>query len=182
MIVSRPHRKSGFNDERLWRLVLLGLLVGGWLAALPVLVIIGVSLSLYSLPRSASRQALTAELAQHERPRARLGEAGVEAVVGDFWLVYHLNFDSMRKLAAVSFQRHDVPQRLPAQGLRWAMVARDEDELKHRAERVGAQGSIVDIEGLKIFLPDPPAIDFATGDLLRAVRGRYDARSASISS
>lgn len=62
MIVSRPHRKSGFNDERLWRLVLLGLLVGGWLAALPVLVIIGVSLSLYSLPGSASRQALTESL------------------------------------------------------------------------------------------------------------------------
>ena len=148
---------------------------GGWLVALPVLVIIGVNLSPYSLPGSASRQALTAKLAQHERLRARLGEAGVEAVVGDFWLVYHLNFDSMRKLAAVSFQRHsdyyDVPQRLPAQGLRWAMVARDEDELKHRAERVGAQGSIVDIEGLKIFLPDPPASDLATGDLLKAVRG-----------
>jgi hypothetical protein len=28
VIVSRPHRKSGFNDERLWQLVLLGLLVG----------------------------------------------------------------------------------------------------------------------------------------------------------
>ena len=86
-----------------------------------------------------------------------------------------LNFDSLRKLAAVPFQRHsdyyDVPQRLPATGLRWAMVARDEDELKRRAERVGAHGSIVDFEGLKIFLPDPAASDLATGDLLKAVRG-----------
>jgi hypothetical protein len=149
--------------------------IRGWLAPLPVLVILGINLSLYSLPGTASRQALTAELAQHERLRTRLNEAGVEAVVGDFWLVYHLNFDSLRKLAAVPFQRHsdyyDLPQRLPVQGLRWAMVARDEDELMERAERAGVHGSIVDFEGLKIFLPDPPASDLATGELLKAVRG-----------
>jgi len=40
---------------------------------------------------------------------------------------------------------------LPAQGLLWAIVARDADELRRRAERVGAHGRIVDFEELKLF-------------------------------
>jgi len=60
---------------------------------------------------------------------------------------------------------------LPAQGLLWAIVARDADELRRRAERVGAHGRIVDFEELKLFLPDPTASEVATSDLLKALRG-----------
>ncbi|MGO8841477.1 MAG: hypothetical protein ACLQF1_10185 [Methyloceanibacter sp.] len=47
-----------------------------------VVVVLGLNLSLYSLPGSARRQALTAELAQHQRLSERLAEAGVDAVLG----------------------------------------------------------------------------------------------------
>lgn len=68
--------------------------------------------------------------------------------IWDFWLVYHLNF--------AHSDYFDLPSRLPAQGLLlWAIVARDADELRRRAERVGAHGRIVDFEELKLFLPDP---------------------------
>jgi hypothetical protein len=149
--------------------------IGPWLAALPAVILLGVNLAFYSLPGSASRQALTAELSRHQRLRERLAEAGVDAVVGDFWLIYHVNFDSGRKLGAVPFQRHsdyfDVAGRLPAQGLRWAMVATNADELWRRAARVGARGTVIDFEQLKLFLPDPAATGLATSDLLQALRG-----------
>ena len=51
------------------------------------------------------------------------------------------------------------------------MVARDGDELRRRTERADAHGSMVDVDALKIFLPDPAASDLATGVLLKAVRG-----------
>ena len=51
------------------------------------------------------------------------------------------------------------------------MVAHDGDELRRHAERAGAHGSIVDVDALKIFLPEPVASDLATGVLLKAVRG-----------
>jgi len=31
---------------------------------------------------------------------------GLGRRIGDFWLVYHLNFDSQRRIVAVPFQRH----------------------------------------------------------------------------
>ena len=146
-----------------------------WLAAVPALAILGVTLSLYSLPGSAKRAALTAELAQHERLRQRLVAAHVDAVVGDFWLVYHLNFDSNRTLPAVPFQRNSdyfgIAKRLPQQGLHWAMVAGTEEELQRRAARAGARGRIVDFEDIKIFLPDPPQSELATDELMQRLRG-----------
>jgi hypothetical protein len=146
-----------------------------WLAVVPALVLLGLNVSSYSLPGTARREALTANLAQHERLRRRLMEAGVDAVVGDFWLVYHLNFDSGRKLVAVPFQRHsdyfDVWHPLPKKGVRWAMLAGSEDELLKRAGRIGAHGRIVDFEELKLFLPDPPASELPTEALLSAMRG-----------
>ena len=146
-----------------------------WLAALPALAILGLTVSAYSLPGFANRSALTAELGQHERLRQRLAEEHVEAVIGDFWLVYHLNFDSGRKLQAVPFQRNsdyvDVAKHLPAQGLRWAVVARSEDEVRARAARVGADGKTVDFEGMTLFLPDPPQSGMPTKELMQKLRG-----------
>jgi len=185
-VVSEPGSVRGWTVRYIGPLYLvlpLLMAIGLWrlwqtgraLAALPLILLIGLNLSFYSLPGSASREALTAELAQHERLRQRLTQAGIEAVVGDFWLTYHLNFDSRRELVAVPFQRHSdyftVWRSLPEKGVRWGMIARSEDELRERAGRIGARGSIADFEQLKLFLPDPPASALATPDLLRALRG-----------
>ncbi len=96
-------------------------------------------------------------------------------MIGDFWLVYHLNFDSRGKLPAVPFQRKsdyfDIAEHLPAQGLRWAMVARSEEEVRARAARVGADGKTVDFEDMTIFLPDPPQSGMPTEELMQKLRG-----------
>lgn len=160
-------------------LIAIGLVALGrrdmWLAAVPAIAILAVTLSGYSLPASSARAALTAELARHERLRQRLEEAKLDAVVGDFWLVYHLNFDSGRKLHAVPFQRNSdyfsIAKSLPPQDLRWGMIARSKDEALARAARVGAHGHATDFEGVTIFLPDPPRSTVPTSELMQKLRG-----------
>lgn len=145
--------------------------VSRWLAAIPVLAIVGLNLMLYSLPGTAARAGLTAELEQHRRLQAILSEAQVQALFGDYWLVYHLNFDSRRSIFGIPIRGPDYYNfisNLPARGLRWALIGPDATDLQRRAESVGESGQIVELDDLKIFLPDQISTK-ETGALIQAL-------------
>ena len=128
-----------------------------WLPAIPIVAIVGLNLMLYSLPGTAARAALTAELEQHKRLQAILSETQVQALFGDYWLVYHLNFDSQRRIFGIPMPGPDYYNftgNLPARGLKWALIGPNAADLRRRADRVGASGRTVELDALKIFLPD----------------------------
>ncbi len=144
-----------------------------WLAVVPLLSILGLNLMLYSLPGTATREALTAELEQHKRLQTVLAEANVQALLGNYWLVYHLNFDSRRHILGVPLppdtDYYNYAGSLPVRGLRWALIARDANELERRTSKIGARGRIVAVDGLQLFLPDPASDTAGTSKLIEAL-------------
>jgi hypothetical protein len=156
----------GIGLAKLWQ-------IRSWLAAGPIIAILGLNLMLYSLPGTAARGALTAELDEHQRLQTVLAEANVQALLGDYWLVYHLNFDSQRRILGIPLQTdvdyYNYARLLPERGLRWALVGRDASELERRTSKVGAHGKIVAVDSLQVFLPDSASDAVGTSALIKAL-------------
>ena len=152
--------------EKLWQ-------IRPWLAAVPLLTILALNLMFYSLPGTATRAALTAELKQHKRLQTILAEAKIQALLGDYWLVYHLNFDSQRRILGIPLplgpDYYNYMSLLPTQGLRWALIGPDAVKLNRLAASVGAHGRIVAMDGLQLFLPDANSDAAETRTLIKTL-------------
>lgn len=156
----------GIGARALWRL-------RRWLAVAAAAAILIPNLLLYSLPGSAARAALTAQLQTKARLRTDLERRDVRMAYGDYFDVYDLNLDARAKLAGIpavaAFDYLDYGRMLPATGLRWALVARDPARLRVWADAAGARGSTATVGDLSVFVAALPAAN--TAELLKKLRG-----------
>jgi hypothetical protein len=122
------------------------------------------NLLLYGLPGTPLRHALTTELRDDERLRALLAQRDVRLVYGNYVWVYHLNFDTHLRVAAVSrFQGDDYLNYGPALGtapVRWAGIG-NQEEIRAWAHTAHAQGSVAMDGPLYVFIADRPAVNAA---------------------
>jgi len=112
----------------------------------------------YPLVWSPFRRELALEPAREEVLLAELEARGVTAVVGDFWLVYPYNFVSRERLhgvpieAAADFLGVGALAARAPQG--WALASRNAAELRGWADRAGLEGTIEEIGGVPVLVPD----------------------------
>jgi hypothetical protein len=130
------------------------------------------NLLLYGLPGTALRSQLTTQLRDDERLRALLAQRDVRLVFGSYVWVYHMNFDTHTRIAAVSgFTGDDYLNYGVALGtmpVRWAGIG-NLDEVHTWARVAHARGSITMDGPLYVFIADRPAPNAAR--LLAQLRG-----------
>lgn len=117
------------------------------------------NLLLYGLPGTRLRADLTTELRNDDRLRALLARDAVRMVYGNYVWVYHLNFDTHTRIAAIPFMGPDYLSYGVALGtapVRWAAMG-NLDEVHQEARAAGAQGLITMDGPLYVFIADRPA-------------------------
>jgi hypothetical protein len=143
-----------------------------WVAVAAAAALIVPNVLQYSLPGSPARAVLTGQLQTDAALRALLARRHVGLVVGDYFLVYHLNFDSRRSIAGIptlaALDYLDYGATLPPRGVRWALLGREPATLLAWARAAGARGSLTPIDGLVLFVAAEPAA--GSGALLAALR------------
>ncbi|HKU80820.1 MAG TPA: hypothetical protein VJP76_01525 [Candidatus Tumulicola sp.] len=103
-------------------------------AVLACVAVILPNLFLYSLPGSIARNRLTNALEEDARLRNILASRGVEVLYGDYFLVYHENFDSRETLKAIpAYDKSDY--------------LNYRDSISQKAARVAMLGSLQDVTG-----------------------------------
>jgi hypothetical protein len=131
-----------------------------WLVVVTIAMLIVPNLLLYSLPGTTTRTELTTGLADDARLRALLASRKVQMIYGDYFWVYHINFDSREQIAGIpSYAAGDYfhyDRRLGTAPVRWAMLG-GREEVERWAKVLGAQGSEVADGDLTAFIVDRPA-------------------------
>jgi hypothetical protein len=117
------------------------------------------NLMLYGLPGSPLRAGLTAELASELRVCDLLERKHIQMVYGDYFWVYHLNFDSRERIAGIP--------KLGTSPLRWGLLG-GSDEVHRLAGSLHARGALTRDGDLWLFISDRPASNAAR--LLVALR------------
>ncbi len=121
---------------------IVGPLLAGSLTAL----LVAFSASVYFWPGSPMRARLHEAATGEWQLLALLRRQGVEVVVGDYWLVYPLNFASREWIRAVPCDSHadlyGYGAALPKPPERWALVGYSVDEVRRQAERAGVTGEV----------------------------------------
>lgn len=143
-----------------------------WLAIAAVAAFLVPNLLLYSLPGSDARAVLTAQLQTDARVREVLARRGVRMVYGDYFVVYHLNFDGRERVAGIpsvgAFDYLNYGDALPETGVRWALLGHYANQLRAWADAAGARGTTTRIGDLWLFVAQRPAAN--TAGLLAALR------------
>jgi hypothetical protein len=115
------------------------------------------NLFLYGLPGSAPRAELTQQLRDDERLRELLAQHHVRMVYGSYGWVYHLNFDSLERIAGVSFEvpfdYYNYGGQLGASPVRWAALGSSE-EIAAWQKRSGTHGTTTKTGDLWLFVAD----------------------------
>lgn len=141
------------------------------LAGAVIVALVLPNLFLYGLPGSGLRADLTRQLHDDERLRQLLRQHRVRMLYGNYVWVYHVNFDSLERIAGVSFDvpfdYYDYGGRLGTTPLRWAALG-NPDEISGWIKRSGAHGTITPYEDLQLFIADQAAPNAAT--LLEVLR------------
>ncbi|HEY1882456.1 MAG TPA: hypothetical protein VGG51_05385 [Candidatus Cybelea sp.] len=131
-----------------------------WLAVGAVVLVTLPNLWLYSLPGTTTRAELTQGLKDDEHLRALLARRGIRMIYGDYFWVYHINFDSRERIAGIpSWAGGDYfhyDQQLGNAEVRWALLG-GRDEVQNWARAVGARGTLTPDGGLWAFVADRPA-------------------------
>jgi hypothetical protein len=144
--------------ERLWHWSKL-------LAIATVTALLVPNLLLYGLPGSPLRAELTAELSNYINVQRTLARAHVRMVYGDYFWVYHLNFDSDERIAGVPsvpvVDYYGYGARLGTSSVRWALLG-GADEVKRLARAVHAHGALTKDGDLWLFVADKAAPNAAT--------------------
>jgi hypothetical protein len=130
-----------------------------WLAVVCVAALLAPNLLLYGLPGTPLRAQLRTELGNDDRLRTLLAQHAVRMVYGNYVWVYHLNFDTHTRVAAVPFAGGDYLNYGVALGtapVRWASMG-NLDEVHSWARVAGAHGLITMDGPLYVFIADRPA-------------------------
>jgi hypothetical protein len=155
----------GVGATSLWRTSRL-------LAVIAVGLILIPNLLLYSLPGTAARAALTRQLQTDVALREQLVRYGARMVFGDYFTVYHLNFDSREQIAGIPTSAEsdymNYSDALPQRGVRWALLGSYPDQLEAWARSVHARGTMTRVGSLSLFVANRPADD--TSHLLVTLR------------
>ncbi len=148
--------------RRIW-----GPVLAGTLAALLAVF----SASVYYWPNSLMRQRLHAAASGEWQVLALLRRQGVQVAVGDYWLVYPLNFASREWIRGVPCDTHAdlwgygaALNRVPE---RFALIGYSTDEVKAQAARAGVTGEITFFPpSYAVLIGDSPPAEPTPGDLL----------------
>ncbi len=131
-----------------------------WLTLTAIALLIVPNLFLYSLPGSKTRTELTAGLASDAKLRDLLARRHVRMIYGDYFWVYHVNFDTQERIAGIPSYApadyFDYQASLGTLPIRWAMLG-GLDEVRAWARGVGARGTITQNGDLWAFIVDRPA-------------------------
>lgn len=142
-------------------------ILAGTLAA----VVIVFSASVYFWPNSLMRRRLHAAASGEWQVLGLLRRQGVQLVVGDYWLVYPLNFASREWIRGVPCDTNsdlwgygtalrEVPER-------FALLAYSIDDVKDQAARAGVTGEITFFQpSYAVLVGDSPPGEPAPGDFL----------------
>ncbi len=134
-------------------------------------ILVTFSASVYFWPNSPMRQRLHAAAAGEWQVLALLRREGVQVVVGDYWLVYPLNFASREWIRGVPCDTHadlyhygaalhEIPERFAILGY-WP------DDVKAQAARAGVTGEVTFYQpSYAVLIGDSPAADPTPGDFL----------------
>ena len=129
------------------------------------------NLLLYGLPGSPLRAKLTTELANELQVCDILAHDRVQMVYGDYFWVYHLNFDSRERIAGVPSAPFvdylNYGARLGAMPVRWAVLG-GSDEVHRLSRGLHARGTVTADGDLSLFIADRPAPNAAR--LIAALR------------
>lgn len=131
----------------------------------------------YPLPRTQLRQSLRASLVADRKLISWLKQNHISAVLGDYWVVYGLNFDSDGSIAGIpvvsNYDYLAIAPRLRRTNVRWAILDLTPDHLTRWQRRLELQGHIFSVsEGRFLLMPDMnPPVEGAEGflKLARAV-------------
>ena len=141
-----------------------------WLAVAAIVLVTLPNFWLYSLPGTKTRTELTQGLKDDEQLRAFLAQRGVRMIYGDYFWVYHINFDSRERIAGIpswaggDYFRYD--EQLGNDDVRWALLG-GHDEVQNWARAVGARGTLMPDGDLWAFVADRPA---RAGSLIGSLR------------
>jgi hypothetical protein len=131
-----------------------------WLALGAVVLVTVPNFWLYSLPGTKTRAELTQGLRDDERLRAQLAQRGVRMIYGDYFWVYHINFDTRERIAGIpSWAAGDYfhyDRQLGDEDVRWALLG-GHDEVQNWARAVGARGTLTPDGDLWAFVADRTA-------------------------
>ena len=128
------------------------------LAAAAVCTVLVFNVSVYFLPGSAPRRLWEKRRDADSDVIAFLGERGIEAVTGDYWDAYPVNFLSTRRIAGVPFQTggdfYGIGASLGDRPLRWAVVGNSRSALERLISWTGDSGLLVEVAFERwVFIP-----------------------------
>lgn len=133
--------------QRIWR----------WPATLAILFLLALNLKSFPSFWPSDRRASVALWANvHDSLLAYMQRNQIDAVLGPYWDVYYLNFDSKGSVRAVPFDSDydSVGSAVGSERLRWAVVARSASDLVQFQHRTGLAGQVVQANSLYwVFVP-----------------------------
>jgi hypothetical protein len=157
--------------------------VAGRVFPLAVLLLVGVLASncwAYALPGSGVRELEANDAKATDQFVDFLRQRKIDAICGDYWLVYGLNFLSRESIVGAPLNQNldylRYGPNLPHRPLRWALVSRQPGDLRKWAGRVSLQGTISQgAPEYYVYLPDPnpPSADIGPRFLGRLRESYY---------
>jgi len=133
------------------------------------LVLVAFSVAGAPLPGSALRARQERDAECESATIRFLEREHIDAVFGDYWEVYSLNFLRSGRIAGIPTRQDldffDHERSLPRSQYRWALLCRTPGRVESWAARAGIQGTVSSpAEGTWVFLPDSPTPESATAD------------------
>jgi hypothetical protein len=128
-------------------------------AAAAVCIVLVFNVSVYFLPGSAPRRLWEKKRDADSEVIAFLEERGIEAVSGDYWDAYPVNFLSTRRIAGVPFQQagdfYGIEGSLGTRALRWAVVGNTRAQIERLISFTGDSGLLVEVAFERwVFIPE----------------------------
>jgi hypothetical protein len=125
------------------------------LGALAVSAVLAFNVSAYFLPGTEARRLWERKRQADERLIAFLDAHRIDAVFGDYWAAYPVNFLSKERIRAVPIQRgadfYEFEKGLAAGPARCAVVARTREELERFSRRASQPGVVTEV-GVESFV------------------------------
>jgi len=132
----------------------------------------------YAHPWGSQRKAMAAAARDDERVVEFLESRSIEAVIGDYWSVYPLNYLAGGRLRGIAVQPpadyYEYWRKLPPTNVRWALLWTDPAVVAEWVRRAGLSGVTSSVGPCTIFLPgeNPPA-NLSTVEFVRRLQAAF---------